>query len=210
MQYISSLLHLPPPRPRPSLDTQLIGPRILLRAGDAENWRVWRTLRDVSRDFLVPWEPEWPANALSYSFYCSILRRQWREWRSGKAYAFVIFTHNGLTAPVLIGGITLSDVHYAAAQKGTIGYWIGKPYAGQGYMSEAVDLVCEFAFNTLRLQRVEASCLPRNEPSKALLARMAFEQEGYAKAYLQINGKREDHLLWGKNNPALKKDSAKK
>jgi ribosomal-protein-alanine N-acetyltransferase len=184
------------------LDTQLVGPRVLLRAGDIENWRAWRTLRELSRDFLVPWEPQWPYNCLSHSFYCSILRRQYREWRAGTSFAFTIFVHDGETAPYLVGGITLSDVQYADAQKGTIGYWMGRPYAGQGLMTEAVGLVCAFAFETLHLQRVEASCLPHNDRSKALLTRMAFEQEGYAKAYLQINGKREDHLLWGKSNPS--------
>jgi ribosomal-protein-alanine N-acetyltransferase len=197
MEFISSFLHLPAARPRPSLDTQLIGPRVLLCAGDSEHWKAWRILRDMSRDFLVPWEPTWPDNALSYSFYCSLLRRQWRQWRSGESYSFTIFDHSG-PRRVLVGGITLGDVQFAAAQKGTVGYWIGKPYAGQGYMTEALGLVCDFAFDTLRLQRIEAGCLPRNEPSKALLKRCGFEQEGYAKAYLQINGVREDHILWGK------------
>jgi len=104
----------------------------------------------------------------------------------------------GLFVGALIGGITLNDVQTGIAQKGTLGYWIGQPYAGQGYMAEAVDLVCDFAFRTLRLHRVEASCLPNNEPSKKLLARTGFEQEGYAKAYLQINGTWQDHILWGK------------
>jgi ribosomal-protein-alanine N-acetyltransferase len=75
---------------------------------------------------------------------------------------------------------------------------------GQGYMTEALTLVCDFAFTQLNLQRIEASCLPNNEPSKAVLRHCGFEEEGYAKAYLQINGKREDHLLWGRNNPDLK------
>jgi len=202
MEFIASLLRMPPARPRPSLDTQLIGPRVLLRAGHPEDWKVWRGLRDMSRDFLVPWEPLWPPNSLSYGFYCSLLRRHWREWRKGSGFAFAIFTYTG-PRPVLVGGITLGDVVYAAAQKGTIGYWLGKPYVGQGLMTEAVGLVCDFAFQTLHLQRVEAGCLPHNEASKALLRRAGFEQEGYAKAYMQINGKREDHLLWGKSNPLL-------
>jgi ribosomal-protein-alanine N-acetyltransferase len=200
MELLSSILRMPGGPSRPNMGTVLKGPRVMLRMGDAEDWKSWRTMRDLSRDHLTPWEPEWPRNALSYSFYCSLMRRHWREWRSGKAYAFSIFLH-GERQPVLIGGITLGDIIYAAAQKGTIGYWMGKPYAGQGLMQEAVSLICDFAFDELKLQRVEASCLPHNEPSKVLLTKMGFEQEGYAKAYLQINGKREDHLLWGKTNP---------
>jgi ribosomal-protein-alanine N-acetyltransferase len=165
--------------------------------GECEDWKSWRALREMSRDYLVPWEPEWPKDALSYSFYCSLLRRHWREWRSGKAFAFSIFLHGG-ARPILVGGITLGDVIYAAAQKGTVGYWIGKPYAGQGLMTEALALVCRFGFYSLHLHRIEASCMPTNEASKTVLRRAGFEEEGFAKEYLQINGVREDHLLWSK------------
>jgi ribosomal-protein-alanine N-acetyltransferase len=171
----------------------------MLRMPEIGDWRAWHALRDLSQDTLKPWEPKWPAHALTYGYYCSLLRRTWRDWRSGKAYAFAIFARDK-QAPVLIGGVTLSDIQRAAAQKGTVGYWIGRPYTGQGYMTEALGLVCSFAFSQLKLQRVEASCLPKNEASKTVLQRCGFEEEGYAKAYLQINGQREDHLLWGKNN----------
>jgi ribosomal-protein-alanine N-acetyltransferase len=175
----------------------------MLRMADAEDWASWRILRELSRNYLEPWEPEWPDYALTYGHYCSLLRRYWRDWRHGKAYAFTIFKR-ATPRPILVGGITLGEVHYAAAQKGTVGYWVGKPYAGQGYMTEALNLACDFAFGQLKLSRVEASCLPHNEASKAVLRRCGFEQEGYAKGYLEINGKREDHLLWGKNNPSPK------
>ena len=71
------------------------------------------------------------------------------------------------------------------------------PYAGQGYMTEAVGLACTFAFDTLGLNRIEASCIPNNEASKTVLRRTGFRRKkGYAKAYLQINGRREvTHIL---------------
>jgi ribosomal-protein-alanine N-acetyltransferase len=63
-------------------------------------------------------------------------------------------------------------------------------------MSEALPLVLDFAFDRLRLHRVEAACLPSNEPSRAVLLRTGFGQEGYARRYLQIDGKWQDHLLF--------------
>jgi ribosomal-protein-alanine N-acetyltransferase len=60
--------------------------------------------------------------------------------------------------------------------------------------------VCDFAFRALRLHRIEASCLPHNEPSKKLLAKLGFDEEGYAKAYLQIDGRWQDHILWAKRD----------
>jgi ribosomal-protein-alanine N-acetyltransferase len=188
--------------PSVPLDTRLIGPRVILRAGDPADWKSWRAMRELSRDFLVPWEPEWPRNGLSYSFFCGLLRKHWRDWRMGKSFALMIFLQDDFGKPgALIGSITLSDVQRGIAQTGTLGYWIGKPHAGCGYMTEAAGLVCDFAFNALRLHRIEANCMPANERSINLLRKLAFEQEGYAKAYLQINGAWEDHLLWGRVNP---------
>ncbi len=195
-----SMFRTAPRREHPPFDTRLVGPNVMLRMLDVEDWSAWHTLREMSRSHLEPWEPKWPSHALTYGYFCSLLRRHWRDWRSGKAYAFAIFLR--AEKPVLVGGITLGEIMYAAAQKGTVGYWVGRPYAGQGIMTEALGLVCDFA-RSLKLQRIEASCLPNNEPSKAVLRHCGFEQEGYAKAYLQINGKREDHLLWGKNLPAF-------
>ncbi len=194
MHFLTSLFYLNPRYPKLPLDTKLLGPRIVLRMGTPSDWRHWRALRDSSRDFLVPWEPTWPPNSLSYGHFTGVLRRHGSEWRRGKAYTFFIFTHEA----TLLGGIALNDVQRGIAQKATLGYWIGKPFAGQGYMTEAVQLICGLAFETLRLHRLEASCLPHNEPSKHLLQRLGFEQEGYAKAYLQINGLWQDHILWGK------------
>ncbi len=74
--------------PRPPVETQLIGPKTVLRMGDPADWRQWRALREVSRDYLVPWEPSWPPNALNYDFFCGLLRRNWRDWRQGKGYSF--------------------------------------------------------------------------------------------------------------------------
>jgi ribosomal-protein-alanine N-acetyltransferase len=185
--------------PLPPLDLCLAGPNVALRMGDPSDWKDWRNLRDQSRHHLMPWEPTWPHNALAYGYFCGLLRRQWREWREGTAYNFLIFrVDDEERMGALLGGITLNGIERGIAQKGTLGYWMGEPYTGHGFMSEAVGLVCDFAFDTLRLNRVEASCLPRNAPSKHLLQKLGFAEEGYARSYLQINGAWEDHLLWGK------------
>jgi RimJ/RimL family protein N-acetyltransferase len=73
---------------------------------------------------------------------------------------------------------------------------IGAPYARQGIMTLAVELVLRFAFNELGLHRVEAACLPSNTPSRKLLTKCGFRQEGYAPQYLKINGAWEDHVLF--------------
>ena len=195
MQLRSSIFASKARESLPPMGTRLIGKRVMLREPEVGDWRPWSGLRGLSRDFLKPWEPEWPANSLTASFYDGMLRRQWKDWRRGKAYGFLIFEKRDNR---LVGGITLNDVRRGIAQKGTLGYWIGTPYAQQGYMTEAAALMCEFAFDALKLNRVEASCLPHNEPSRRLLQRLGFTEEGFAKSYLRIDGEWQDHILWGK------------
>ena len=185
--------------PRPPAELRLVGPKLVLRMGDPADWHVWRTLREASRAFLSPWEPSWPSNALTYTYFCGLLRRYAREWRNGEGYNFLIFLRREDGGEgALVGGISLNGIERGIAQMGTLGYWMGEAYAGHGYMTEAAVLVSHFAFDQLFLHRLQASCLPRNEPSINLLRRLGFEEEGYAKAYLQINGEWEDHLLWAK------------
>jgi ribosomal-protein-alanine N-acetyltransferase len=82
-----------------------------------------------------------------------------------------------------------------------LGYWIGASHARQGYMTRAVNQLRDYAFGTLGLHRLEAACLPANMPSLRLLERCGFEHEGLAKAYLKINGRWEDHILWACRRP---------
>src|SRR3546814_4589034 len=113
----------------------------------------------MSRDFLVAWEPTWPEDATTGAAFRRRLDRQLAEWRDGTGYAFFIFDRG---TDELLGGITLANLRRGVAQSGSLGYWMGKPYAGRGYMSEAGQLVLQFAFDSLGLNRVEAACLPHN------------------------------------------------
>ena len=71
-----------------------------------------------------------------------------------------------------------------------------RPHARQGYMSEALEAVREHAFSTLELSRLEAACLPGNIASRRLLERCGFRYEGVAQAYLQIDGRWRNHVLY--------------
>jgi ribosomal-protein-alanine N-acetyltransferase len=57
-----------------------------------------------------------------------------------------------------------------------------------------------FAFDELRLHRVEAACQPENAASRAVLRKNGFHEEGLARAYLRINGAWRDHVLYARVN----------
>jgi ribosomal-protein-alanine N-acetyltransferase len=64
-------------------------------------------------------------------------------------------------------------------------------------MTAAVKAVAGFAFDTLQLNRIEAACLPGNAASVRLLEKVGFTREGYARRYLCIDGRWQDHILYG-------------
>jgi ribosomal-protein-alanine N-acetyltransferase len=165
----------------------------MLRAPEMGDHEAWSNLRLRSRAFLEPWEPSWPSNDLTRTAFRSRVKHYWREIENDSAYPFFIFTADGRE---LLGAITLSNVRRGVAQMGTLGYWIGQPHAGRGYMTAALPLMQQFAFGHLQLHRLEAACLPINGPSIALLTRAGFTQEGFARDYLRIAGVWQDHLLF--------------
>lgn len=167
----------------------------LIRVPDMGDYDQWSNLRLRSRDFLTPWEPIWPASDLTRSAFRSRIRHYWRDIDDDAAYPYFIFDHAG---DVLVGALTLSNVRRGVAQTGTLGYWIGEPYARQGYMTSAVRLTLGFAFQQLGLHRVEAACLPHNMASVGLLRKCGFEHEGLARGYLKIAGGWRDHLLFAR------------
>jgi len=174
----------------------LTGPTVTLRAPRSGDYHSWRTLRSESREFLKPFEPRWTEADLGQRVYAARLRRGREEARAGTDYTFFVFISEGGTEQ-LAGGLTLSNVRRRAAQFVTLGYWMGREYAGRGLMTEAVSLVIPFVFDTLVLHRIHAAFLPDNMASRRVLEKNGFREEGFAENYLQIDGRWADHVLFG-------------
>lgn len=171
------------------------GSRVYLRAPHLRDWPAWAKVRGESRDFLVPWEPTWPHDALPRAAFRRRLRRYEQDARDDTGYAFYVFDKQ---TDVALGGATLSQVKRGVTQSCSLGYWIGQSYARQGYMTDALAALISFVFDEIGLHRIEAACVPNNEASKTLLEKVGFTQEGYARQYLCINGAWQDHLLFAK------------
>jgi ribosomal-protein-alanine N-acetyltransferase len=170
----------------------LRGGGVYLRYPRVGDYQAWSRLRHESREFLAPWEPSWASDELTKSAFRRRLKRYQRETRADTAYAFFVFN----AEDTLMGGCTISNVRRGVAQGCSMGYWIGERFARQGHMFSAVKALIPFIFGTLTLHRIEAACLASNEPSKNLLMKAGFRQEGIARRYLLINGEWQDHVLF--------------
>ena len=96
----------------------------------------------------------------------------------------------------IVGVVNLSEIVRGFFQSAYMGYYAVTGMNGRGLMSEAVGLVVAHAFTELKLHRIEANIQPGNEPSRALVKRLGFRQEGYSPRYLKIGGEWRDHERW--------------
>tara|TARA_R110000787_G_scaffold32370_3_gene85582 strand:- start:8614 stop:9183 length:570 start_codon:yes stop_codon:yes gene_type:complete len=182
----------------PLRDTLITGDRVVLVPPRRSDYDEWASLRTASRAYLERWEPLWPGDAHSKADWARRLKVWTAAWKEGRAYVFLI---RRMSDNALIGGISLTHVRPWPASSASLGYWLGQEFEGHGYMRDTVSLICEWAFARLALWRIEAGTLAENNRSRNVLEAAGFEEEGYARAYLEIAGERRDHVLFGLVRP---------
>lgn len=171
------------------------GRGLWLRPPHMSDYAHWAELRALSRDHLVPWEPQWSRDELSRFSYRRRVKHYQRELAEDQGYAFLILSAGD---DRLLGGLTFTNVRRGVTQSASLGYWLGLPFAGQGIMTEAVRAASSHAFEVLKLHRVEAATQPTNPKSIRVLENNGYEREGFARSYLKINGVWADHVLFGR------------
>ncbi|MEO0497064.1 MAG: GNAT family protein [Pseudomonadota bacterium] len=170
---------------------------LILRSPRPCDHGQWVQLRMASQLFLQPYEPLWPEDDLKPAAWTRRLKRYRRDASLKLGYVWLIWRQTG-GEEELVGGVSLTGVRYGVMQAGTLGYWIGQPFARQAIATRAVQAVIDHAHANLRLSRIEAATLPDNEASMGLLRKLGFEQEGLAVDYLRINGRWRDHALFAR------------
>jgi ribosomal-protein-alanine N-acetyltransferase len=170
------------------------GQGVYLRYPRIADYHQWSALRGESREFLSKWEPVWAEDELTRGAFRRRIKRYQKETRLDSAYVFFVFRKSD---DQLMGGCTLSNVRRGVTQCCALGYWIGARFARQGFMHDALAALVPFVFKTLGMHRIEAACVPENGPSRNLLAKLGFREEGLARKYLLINSVWADHILFG-------------
>jgi len=171
--------------------------RIALRAPRAIDIAELRSLLSRNADHLRPWSPSPPpgTNPLGFTELGRTIAKQRRDWKAGAAFVFVALLRQAREP--IIGRVALTSIARGPWQSAQLGYWIDAANGGRGLMSEGVELALDFAFERLRLHRVQAAVMPHNRPSRRILAKRGFREEGYAERYLRIGGVWEDHVIYG-------------
>lgn len=180
--------------PHPALSgLRLYGRRVLLRPLTTSDFPAWSEVRRRNRDWLTPWEPTRPASQVdpadsrdAFAARCGIRER---ERANGTGYSFGLFVDASFA-----GEVNLANVQRGPIQTGTVGYWIDQQRAGHGYVAEGVVVLMRYAFDELRLHRLEVCIVPRNTNSRRVMEKLQLRDEGVAVRMLEINGVWEDHM----------------
>lgn len=171
----------------------LEGRRIVLRPLVSEDFAEWAEVRNANQEWLTKWEPSKPRGApdvisdkVAFSSRCNARDR---ERHLGSGYGFGIFVNEQFS-----GEINISSIQRGPFQSCYVGYWIDHRKAGQGYTPEALVVLLQFAFEILKLHRVQVAIIPRNNSSRRVVEKLELRNEGIAEKYLEINGEWEDHI----------------
>jgi [ribosomal protein S5]-alanine N-acetyltransferase len=164
--------------------------RVYLRQVSRRDRSEFLGLMQQSRHLHEPWIHP-PLSSLSFHNYLSRTHRD---------------DHEGLLvccrdSDAIIGVINLNNIVRGSFLSASLGYYVGAPFAGQGFMREGLELVKDYAFGKLGLHRLEANIQSDNVSSITLVQRCGFSYEGLSPAFLFIAGQWRDHERWTAYDP---------
>ena len=159
--------------------------RLVLRPPTLADEVEWLTRMRASRAYHRPWVHM----ALTPETYRAYVERGEAPNRENRIAC-------RLEDGALTGFFNIGEIVRGNFQSAFLGYGGVAEFAGQGYMTEGLELVLREAFTTLKLHRIEANIQPGNAPSIALVARCGFAKEGFSERYLKVGGRWADHERW--------------
>ena len=111
-------------------------------------------------------------------------------YRTGVVYAITRHEEDGLCGCV---GLGITSPHSQAE----LGYWLGVPFWGRGYATEAAAALVDYGFRGLILHKITASHFARNPASGRVMQKIGMTQEGLLHAHVLKDGAYEDPVVYG-------------
>jgi len=173
---------------------QLNTDRTVMRTPRKDDLEMIVAFENRNREHLERWETLPPTEKEAHLASARHRLDAWvKECESGISLRFFIFPKDDPN--MIIGFCNFTQICRGAFQACYLGYKLDRAYENQGLMAECLKRSTSYIFEDLNLHRIMANYMPTNERSANLLSRLGFVVEGYAKAYLYINGYWEDHVL---------------
>ena len=171
----------------------IVGKNIEIRNFTPDNAEELLEYYIRNKEHLSPYEPARDNSFYTYEVQKDILLESYKQLLNGSSFDLGIYKNNKL-----IGKAKISNIVYGVFKSGILGYSIDKEEEGNGYMTEAVNLLLKYSKDELDLHRIEASALVDNDKSKKVLLKCGFKEIGINEQYLFINGSWRDHITFYK------------
>jgi ribosomal-protein-alanine N-acetyltransferase len=175
-------------------------PRLFLRIPDADfapRYTAYHTENLSRLARAVPVQEGFT----SLAFWQERLEASAQDFEEDRGVRLVVLRREDLDGPI-VGVCNLFGIIRQNLQACHLGYHVAAPFEGRGLMREAVEAALAFAFGPLEIHRVQAGYHPTNERSGALLKRLGFVVEGYARDMFYMNGAWQDCVLTSKLTPS--------
>jgi [ribosomal protein S5]-alanine N-acetyltransferase len=168
--------------------------RLISRADAAE-------LADVltaNREFHAPWDPLRSASYFTVESQRAGISDALQRHAEGLTLPHVIVDQGRI-----VGRITLNGIVRGPFLSCSVGYWLDQAATGRGLATAALQEISGIAFGELGLHRIQAETLLHNVASQRVLERNGFTRIGLAPAYLCIQGRWQDMIIFQLVNPAM-------
>ncbi len=185
------------------LKVRLITDRMVVRLAYERDAHRMADYYSENYGYLKQWEPTRDNSHFQPSGWLNRLHVMSELHRQGNAFHFLLLDQN---EDEVIGVANYSNILRGAFHACYLGYSIGQKWQGKGLMFEAAESTIRYMQRHQKMHRIMANYMPHNSRSGSLLRKLGFEQEGYAKQYLQIDGVWRDHVLMALTDTGWRKN----
>lgn len=177
----------------------LLTPRLTVRMAAPDDAAAIAAYFRENREHLAASRPPMAPEFFTEAFWRAQAHASLAEFRADRSLRLVLLEHD--RPGRVIGNANFSQFVRGAAQYCVLGYGLAADREGRGLMREALEAAIAYVFGELNLHRIMANHVPGNLRSGALLRRLGFQVEGYARDFLFLDGRWQDHVLTARVNP---------
>lgn len=170
--------------------TLQVNEKIFLRILSGRDANALFELTDQSRNHLKKWLP-WLDDIKSTDDSFTFIKNSLEIYNHQKGLNMGVFFEEKL-----VGVIGFNKLDFRN-KIGSIGYWIGEPYQGQGIMTMAVSTLITHGFEKMKLNRIDIHAAKDNLPSRKIPERLGFQQEGQLRESEWLYDHYVDHIVYG-------------
>ncbi|MCY4094428.1 MAG: GNAT family N-acetyltransferase [Gammaproteobacteria bacterium] len=150
-----------------------------------------------NREHLAPWEPSRNDAFFTEENIKSVVTSRYEQYSDETALHLC-----AIDAEEMVAEVNFTNIVKGAFQCCNLGFSVATSLEGLGTMTKVVKSGIRVIFGKYCLHRIQANYMPRNHRSSRLVENCGFRVEGYAREYLKIAGKWEDHVLTSLINSA--------